>query len=238
MDHIVRQDHPDVTSGALNNCHGDWYEYLIAMLAMNFSLVNQRNCLLLQLPNVSQFDVLSLYSEHLFSYINDLRTKVSSAADVKLISSNPDFVIIDTTDIDTTDFNMDPIQNITIDDISRVDRAHAFFEGKCSFESIIGYLAVKTSLRPDRRLQISHEGSLLKALYVHLQTREWKIDPVGLKYYAASILVGDADRSGLKTVATHSITNVQSTPIAAVDEVYELDSATDAIAMFEEILPS
>ncbi|WP_373695840.1 Cfr10I/Bse634I family restriction endonuclease [Brunnivagina elsteri] len=37
--------------------------------------------------------------------------------------------------------------------------------GKCNLKDIIGYASIKTSLRPDRRLQIPHEGSLMKAIY-------------------------------------------------------------------------
>jgi hypothetical protein len=81
-------------------------------------------------------------------------------------------------------------------------------------------MSVKTSFRPDRRLQIPHEGSLMKALYAHLVTREWELTPRGLKYYAVACSVGEPDRRALKTVATHSITTVTNLPQAAVDEVF------------------
>jgi len=76
----------------------------------------------------------------------------------------------------------------------------------------------------------------MKALYVHLQNREWIINPIGIKYFAAATSISEADRKGLKTVATHSITNVQSIPEAAVDEVYLLNSVDDSTAVFNEIL--
>jgi Cfr10I/Bse634I restriction endonuclease len=75
----------------------------------------------------------------------------------------------------------------------------------------------------------------MKATYIHLQTREWIINPRGLKYYAAASVVGDADRDALKTVATHSITNVQSLPQAAVDEVFEINTVEQAHIAFGEI---
>jgi len=238
MDSIIRAEHSSVTREALSNCHGDWYEWIIAILANNYAIEKGNGVLLLQLPNINQFDVSSLYEEKLFNYIKDLRYKVSESSKVNLISSNPDFVIIDTNKIDISTANIKLIDDITPDTISNLERLYGFFEGKCSFECIVGYLSVKTSLRPDRRLQISHEGSLMKALYVHLQTREWIIKPKGLFYYAASASVSAADRTGLKTVATHSITNVQSLPEAAVNEVYKLNTISDAYNMFSEIIKS
>ena len=107
---------------------------------------------------------------------------------------------------------------------------------KCNFEQLVGYISVKTSLRPDRRLQLAHEGSLMKALYVHLQTREWIIEPAGLKYYAISRKVSNADRKALKTVATHSITTVQSKPQSAVDEVFEINSLQDISVLMNDII--
>src|SRR5690606_1570365 len=91
-------------------------------------------------------------------------------------------------------------------------------------DDIRGYFSVKTTFRPDRRLQIPHEGSLMKAIHVHLQTRSWINDPKALKYYAAATKVNNSDREALKTVATHSITNVSSKPQAAVDDVFVIDS--------------
>jgi hypothetical protein len=76
----------------------------------------------------------------------------------------------------------------------------------------------------------------MKAIYTHLQTREWIINPKGLKYYAISTNVGDPDRAALRTVATHSITTVHSIPQAAVDEVFEINSLQQAQRAFADIL--
>lgn len=235
IDEVVRREHPQVKTGALSNCHGDWYEWLLSMLATNFVIQNEVPFLLLQLPNISQFDVAKLYEPKLYEYIKDLRLKVAENSDVSLITSNPDFVIINTTNLDLTEFGLSPINNFNPDLIKQLEDRYKFFIEKCSFDDIVGYLSVKTSLRPDRRLQISHEGSLMKALYVHLQTRDWILEPKGLKYFAASTKVSDADRKGLKTVATHSITNVQNEPEAAVDEVFEVDCNAGANNMFEHL---
>ncbi|MFB6305931.1 MAG: Cfr10I/Bse634I family restriction endonuclease, partial [Flavobacteriales bacterium] len=109
-------------------------------------------------------------------------------------------------------------------------------ENSCTFEDIKGYISVKISLRPDRRLQIPHEGSLMKALYVHLQTRDWILNPSGLKYYAITTELSKDDRKALETVATHSITTVNQLPEPAVDEVLEVNSLEEAYSVFSTFL--
>lgn len=222
IDNIVSSEHPSVKSGALSNCRGDWFEWLIALSAHNYCLKNYPTKRILLLPNVSRFDVGKLYVKSLYGYIQDLKTKVADSSGVNLITSNPDFVIVDVKDLYLP--AQYEIANINVDVIGSLEANYQALTGLCELNNLVGYLSVKTSLRPDRRLQLSHEGSLMKAIYVHLQTRDWIIAPQGLKYYAASTSISNADRDGLKTVATHSITNVQSKPIAAVDEVFQIDS--------------
>lgn len=236
LDNAVKTACPDVKQGALSNCHGDWYEWMIACVAWNFRLTNNKKPLALLLPNVSRFDVASLYVSELHDHISDLRKKVSDTAGVQLITSNPDFVVINPEDLHLGDSLNTPITEFTESTIAKLQESYKDFQGKCLFNNIIAYLSVKASFRPDRRLQIPHEGSLMKATYIHLQTREWIINPRGLKYYAAASKVGKADRDALKTVATHSITNVQSLPQAAVDEVFEINTLEQAHAAFAEIL--
>src|SRR5690625_3368408 len=226
----------DVTKQAMSNVHGDWYEWLLAISAWNYCASNQSANVPLLMPNISQFDVASLYVERLFHLIQDLRKKVEDSSEVKLITSNPDFVIINRDVIDAEIGEMTEINNLTPDIISELSSKFRQFENKCDFSQIEGYIAVKKSLRPDRRVQIPHEGSLMKAIYKHLQTREWIIDPKGLKYYAMASSVSDADKNALKTVATHSITTVSSLPQAAVDDVFQIDSIQQAQEIFQRIL--
>ena len=225
-----------VTKDALNNVHGDWYEWLLAISAWNYCAANKKANLALLTPNISQFDIARLYNDKLYNLIQDLRDKVLKSSSVQLISSNPDFVIIDRKVVNATIKKIEPITKITPQIISKIESTVREFMGKCDFDDIHGYVSVKTSFRPDRRLQIPHEGSLMKAIYTHLQTREWIINPKGLKYYAIATKVGGPDRAALKTVATHSITTVHNIPQAAVDEVFEVNSLLQAEQAFAEIL--
>lgn len=227
-----------VTKDALNNVHGDWYEWLLAISAWNYCAENKKGNLALLTPNISQFDIARLYNDKLYNLIQDLRHKVLKSSSVQLISSNPDFVIVDRRVVNAAIGKIELITKIDQEVISLIENTFREISGKCDFDDIHGYISVKTSFRPDRRLQIPHEGSLMKAIYTHIQTREWIINPKGLKYYAIATKVGKPDRAALKTVATHSITTVHNIPQAAVDEVFEVNSLQQAHNAFLQILSS
>lgn len=227
---------PSITTGALSNSHGDWYEWLLAIAAWNTAAADPNLNLAILLPNKLALDLASLYVQDLHDKIVDLREKVEASSTVQLISSNPDFVIIKRQLAEAAFGPITPITSLHVADIERLSSIYAQLYGFCTFADIVGYLSVKTSFRPDRRLQISHEGSLMKAIYVHLQTREWIIDPPGLKYFAMATVVGEPDRASLKTVATHSITTVSSKPEPAVDEVFEVNDPAAAQIAFDIIL--
>lgn len=223
-------------TGGLNNAHGDWYEWLLTIQAWNFCCSNHEANLLLILPNITQFDVSTLYVDRLHDLVIDLRQKVKAASNVQLITSNPDFVIIDRKVANSVIPNFIPFNIISPSLIQDLEDLYKLFIGKCDYDNIVGYASVKASLRPDRRLQIAHEGSLMKALYAHLQTREWIINPKGIKYYAISTKMTRADIQALKTVATHSLTTVFSDPQAAVDDLFKVNSLNQADAVFQQIL--
>lgn len=236
MDAQIRNHNKSITTGALSNAHGDWYEWLLSISAWNSFANNPKADLAFLLPNISQFDVAQLYTPALTNLIADLRTKVQNAGKVQLITSNPDFVIIKRDLARQIITKAESITQIDTNSINFLNSIYKLFINRCEFDHILGYISVKTSFRPDRRLQISHEGSLMKAIYKHLQTRRWEINPNGLKYYAMATAVSDADRNALRTVATHSITTVSSLPEAAVDNVFEVNSLERARLVFQQIL--
>jgi len=236
FDTKIKGKHPNITREALSNAHGDWYEWLLAISAWNYFSENSKSYLAITLPNIRRLDVSSLYINELYNQIKDLREKIKKATSVNLVTSNPDFVILDPKKINLNRSNYGIVTRVDEEVIDRLNSAYLSFVDKCGFEGIVGYLSSKLSFRPDRRLQIAHEGSLIKALYIHLQTRQWIISPKGLKYYAAAAKVKNSDREALKTVATHSITTVHDIPSAAVDEVFKIDSITEAYEVYNDIL--
>ena len=185
------------------------------------------------MPNNRTFDCTTLYKKELSWYICDLRHKLKENH-VNLVTSNPDFFIADTKNCPchlkktlgeySNKFRNEFEHGITASTIERADNLYKIFINQLDLDDICAYLSVKTTLRPDRRLQLAHEGSLMKALYVHLQTRTWNINAKGIKYYGAATKLSDADVDGLKTAATHSIAAATSDPQSAVDKLFKLDS--------------
>lgn len=234
LDGVAIQMHGGVSTGSLSNCHGDWFEWLLAIVGWNVSLSSGKSFVPFMIPNVKQFDSLSLYNDQLFSMVQHLRQQVRHAT-VELITSNPDFVVARRAVANGLPIS-GPISAITPSLLDALKSIYRDFVGRCDYGDICSYASAKTSLRPDRRLQIPHEGSLVKALHVHLQTRLWITNPPVLKYYAITARAGEADRSALRTVATHSITTVTSTPQAAVDDVFAVATLQEAWDAFDQIL--
>ncbi len=232
----VTPDKPDLSAGALGNVHGAWYAWLIAISARNFHADYPDSLIAIPLPNVATLDISKLYTKELAGYIRDLREKVSANDEVELITSNPDFVIIDINGLQLSDEFLAPITEISVETIDAIDQQYRRIIGNCDFYRIRGYASVKRSLRPDRRLQIAHEGSLMKAIYRHLQTRLWILSPPGIKYYGITSQPVKGDTKALRTVATHSITTVLNTPERAVDELFTVNSMQQAMLVLSDIL--
>jgi hypothetical protein len=83
---------PSVTREALSNCHGDWYEWILAIASWNARVITLGHRHALLLPNIAQFDVNTLYTEDVLTIIEDIKTKVEESADVNFITSNPDLL--------------------------------------------------------------------------------------------------------------------------------------------------
>ncbi|MEQ8412489.1 MAG: Cfr10I/Bse634I family restriction endonuclease [Erythrobacter sp.] len=227
---LVLSEHPLVKSGALGNARGRWYEWLIALAAEEYFVSFKPACRLIPLPNINSFDCAHLYQDEIAEIVTDLRAKVLSAGKVALVTSNPDFVIV------RKDRAKGPVTGTIKEKIEKIDHLYRDVARTCFLDDILGYGAAKLSLRSDRRYQIPHEGSLFKALYRHIQTREWLINARGIKYYALAMQFTRKDLEALRTVATHSIVDVGSLPQRAVDESFTIDGEAALATSLSQIL--
>lgn len=232
------------TQGALNNVRGNWYEWLISIGYSKFLERNQNSkapnteidhdytIKIVQLPNVSGFDLYELYTSEVYRLIEDLRNKTKNSG-ATLISSNPDFVII-------REKNLQKDRNITTGisekTLLTLEKSYEKFKGECHFGDIAGFLSVKTSLRPDRRLQLSHEGALTKAFHEHLKTRLWVRNAKPLLYFACAMNATEPDQRAMQSVATHSILSVNSDPEPAVNSLEKVSSGAELDRLFKIIL--
>jgi hypothetical protein len=141
---------------AINNVRGNWYEWLLSVGFISFFNQNiaLRPRFFLPLPNVTGFDVYQLYKPEIYQFIADLRVK-TEAKNVSLISSNPDYAILDFDD----SLSLPSISQITPELVEFIDGLFRLFIGRCGFDQINGFASIKTSLRPDRRLQLAREGA-------------------------------------------------------------------------------
>ncbi|MBY7816203.1 Cfr10I/Bse634I family restriction endonuclease [Vibrio fluvialis] len=224
-----------ITSGALSNSRGQWFEWMVSIDLYNHWVENDHDYLFLNLPNIRRFDFASLYKSQIYTFVEDLRHKLAESLDINLVTSNPDYVIIDTRKL-RDKFSIPVITDTDVSNLEVIDHLYQNVIGCCELDDIVGYFSLKTSLRPDRRLQIAHEGSLTKATYVHLQTRSWLMEPRGIKYFGGAMFLTQADIDGLKTVATHSITTVMSKPEKAVDKIFQIETREDLYAALNEMI--
>lgn len=234
---FAKSINPATTEDALKNARGTWFEWLLAICAWNARASSGKTGVAITLPNISAFDCGHLYVPHLQSMIQHLNNEVAKHGG-ELITSNPDFVLLKlgAVVLPALPPRIATVPNAQI--LTDLDSLYKGFIGQCGFDDVVGYLAAKVTLRPDRRLQIAHEGSLTKALYKHLQTRQWVTMPVGIKYYAMVTRASAADHRALRTVATHSVVDVSSIPQRAVDSVLEVPTLGEAELAFSIILPS
>jgi len=218
--------------GAINNVRGTWYEWLISIGGFNIcQKYSDAKRILVPLPNVISLDYPSLYKKDVYSLIQDLKEK-TAAHDVNLISSNPDYVIV----TKPNELLLPDVSVIDASALKKIDDFYLKLVGTLNFADLVGFVSIKTSLRPDRRLQLSHEGALVKAFYEHLKSRLWITDAAGLKYYGVSQKVGPADIKGLKTVATHSVLSVNSVPERAVDAVIQVSGGASLNSFLTDVL--
>jgi hypothetical protein len=229
---------PKVNPNAFNNARGTWFELLVT-----FSLWNLRidcpkaySSLIVKLPNVATMKFSDIFEPKTRGMLNDLEESLGEQG-VNLITSNPDILCVtDVEGINLEEQCLTKYENCTQYNLGAITSAYALILGKCNYNSIKFGMALKASTRPDRRLQIPHEGSILKAINAHLQTRFW--DPGhDVRYYAATASrITEADIEAFKTAATHSITDVNVKPMPAVDKSFYLATLADVKAMFEDCM--
>ena len=224
---------PGITQNAKNNARGAWYAWMFAIESIRFNRNHEASNYLVKLPNIVQFDSTLLYEQDLSDLIADFKEKLNAIGNVNLVTSNPDFVIISRIVPNFLPTIPPVLAPVNLDTI---DLWYRSFVGLCSLNQLIGYVGVKVSVRPDRRIQLLHEGSLRKAIYAHLQTRQWLINAPGIKYYAVSINFTLADKNGLRSVATHSIASAALKPEPAVDDVVSVFDRATASTFFSSVL--
>lgn len=223
-----------ITQQALGNARGKWFEWLIVLGFWRWALDNSNiKFTLAQLPNVTSFDSAKLFKPKIQKAIRKFK-EVLLESDVTMVTSNPDFVILRRSPYEDALFENLQDLSITKATLERISEHYLKFVDSGNLNDIFGYLAVKSSMRPDRRLQIAHEGSTYKALSKNI-SKSLEIEEYIPYFFAVTSKTNDKDRLALKTVATHSIAENTSKPIRAVDQVFDVNSYQDLCTTFDEL---
>lgn len=225
--------------GSFNNCRGRWYEWLLMIYMWNHFVRCGSTIRPLPLPNSNHFQFTKLYNDELYGYLSDLENKLFTNHQVRLVTSSPDYVLVDIDCLEEVDLNLkvmfDP-ENFSDSTKQYLDGLYKSFVGQCDLDDVRGFISIKTSVRSDRRFQWLHEGNLAKSLYQHLRTRRWDISAKGIKFYGFTSEMRDADRDALMTATTHTIASIGLKPERSVDKPFLLLSKSDLDSALNEII--
>lgn len=221
---------------AFNNARGDWLELILAAHFWNAVIDKKADILVLRLPNVTKLEFIELFDKESQERIRSGLMRTLEEHDARLDMSNPDLIGVRMKRSELPSEFRKRIDCLGVDEAHMLFDAYKHLIGRCPYDGILFGVSVKTSLRGDRRYQIVHEGSIVKAFIAHLQTRFWDTTFETRFYGAVTEGVGENDHEIFRTAATHSIVNVFSPSVRAVDKVYHIPTTNDVNHMIKEII--
>lgn len=220
---------------AFANVRGLWNEVIVAVTAWNYRIARRLpDTLFVKLPDVRTMNFRHLFDHETRQLLQDLEDSLQDA-NVRLITSNPDMLVIRQSGLLEADLDQ-PLDSLSEENIRLLTGLYNRLEGRCAWHSICAGIGLKTSFRPDRRLQLVHEGNVLKTIFAHLRMRHWR-SGVRFHYYGAVTgSTSTADDDALSNAATHTILFVDSIPEPAVDGVFPLRTVSDIERMLSRVL--
>ena len=230
----------NLSGGAINNARGQWLENVLQLVFWNASAVFSSNlATIVKLPNASQLSFRSLYEPRAKGYLDELFDSLASQG-MDMQMSNPDFICVagvHTTGQVPNGITTSP-SSLVVNETSMatLDDAYKNLIGQCHADSLPFVLTVKTSLRPDRRYQVVHEANVVKSLVAHLAGRFWKRELNTAFYAMVAGNVSPPDRVVLRNPVTHTLVQVNWTPVPVVDDVYQIDSIADVQRIIQLLL--
>jgi hypothetical protein len=220
--------------GGLRNSRGEWLEYVLKIVFWNIAVeFNEGKTVIVKLPNATQLRFRDLYESRAKGYLEELFVSLGNRG-MDMQMSNPDFLCV-TNLADDIDL---PSKQVVVSEesLKALDTAYQKLQGRCAADSVPFVLTVKTSVRPDRRYQIVHEANVVKSLVAHLAGRFWQQDLYTAFYAMVASNVSAADRNALRNPATHTLVQVNWTPVPLVDEVYQIDTVQGVKDIIKKLL--
>jgi hypothetical protein len=216
------------SQNAFNNIRGAWTRFIFGAICWNAfcGYVDKYNACIVSLPSIARLKFIDLFDTDAAEALKQLLRSLTSHG-IELTMSNPDFVCVKDILPDDIDIFKSPIVNLSPESQHILIDSYEKIKDCCRYDSVKFGIALKTSLRSDRRYQVVYEGSTLKAFIAHLQVRFWDIDFKTNYYAVVANNVNDSDRIVLSAPAIHSIVDVHTQPIKAIDAIYEVRSTDD-----------
>lgn len=155
---------------AFNNVRGAWTRHVFSYISWNEFCGEPKvgNSCIVALPSITSLRFTDLFDPEASTALDSGLLRRLSIQGIELRMSNPDFVCIsDITPEDMKIFSI-PVINLSLESQQKLDTAYKKIKGCCSYSALKFGVALKTSLRSDRRYQVAYEGSILKALIAHL----------------------------------------------------------------------
>lgn len=220
--------------GGINNARGEWLEDALKVIFWNAAVEHSDgNAVIVKLPNAAQLQFRDLYEPRAKGYLDELFQSLKDRG-MDMQMSNPDFICVTGLE-DSDDTAAEPI-TVSEQSMQMLDSAYENLVGQCNADAIPFVITVKTSTRPDRRYQIVHEANVVKSLVAHLGGRFWNRDLYTAFYAMIASRVSPADRNALRNPATHTLVQVNWTPVPLVDEVYQISSVDNVQETVQELL--
>ncbi len=227
---MVSNHYSTHSSGSVANIKGRIYEWLFAVDCINHFKTTGNRYLVLKLPNVTSLNIYDLITQNETTKFYKIKETLKRNNGLNLITSNPDFIILDTSKLNNAQSDIDKIHTISClseTNLQEVDQYYKMFLYKIGINSIHGFISLKSSLRPDRRLQIVHEATITKAIF-EIMNKNKKIN-----FISASLMHNEKDKSALNTVAIHSLNNHPPEP--AIDFICSINNKIDISTLFSAL---
>lgn len=225
---LVRSENPKVAQEALSNVRGLWYQWLIGLSWRHYNNINPKPLLLVKLPNKNASKWHRLYEKKITQLIDELENKIAKD-NISLETSNPDFVILEVQDSKRIIYDM----FLTTDYLSKMDNEYLQHLGAVMYGALPAFLSIKTSLRPDRRLQTQFEATMIKALQAYLATRQWDLTTPSSNFYVVvNATPNKEDFKSLSALAAHSLVIPLVKPQKLVDLLIQVNNYKTAEDLF------
>lgn len=227
-----------ISGGAINNSRGAWLESILGSIFWNVvaTLPKTQDCCLIKLPNATGFNLVNLFEPDAKYAIESGLFRTLEQQNIQMNMSIPDFLFINQLPEEVSVNYRTTIEDLTVTSQDIMSQAYQQVLNQCRYDSLKFAISVKSSLRPDRRYQVVHEGNTVKALIGHLQVRFWDTSFQTKFYIMCAGRVSDQDRNIMRSPATHSITDVHAQVIPAIDEIFEVHSTYEVEDLVKRLI--